>query len=526
MDRELTADWAREIASRADEALRAIASLRADIALRFPHLDDAAEAVSDAVRARLGAPADLIARELRDVRGRGVVVVYLAPLVDQARLQQSVLGPLDEILAAGTPLTAGQIGPGVLPNWHVQVQRTTDAMVQSVLAGCAILAIDGQPAALALDVASMPHRTVTDPQSEPTVRGPRDSFTEDLQINLGLVRLRLRSDRLRIERFSLGSLSRTEVRMLHLEGVASPDLVTQARQRLSHIRLDAVLETGYIAEVIDDNPLSVFPSSLSTERPDRVAAGLLNGYVAVLVDGTPFALMVPGQMTAAMQSPEDYYVRYPQAAVMRSVRWVALLTTSTLPALYVAITTFHPELLPPALFLSFAAARQGVPIPVWLEAVLMEGAFEILREAGQRMPRTVGQTVSVVGVLVIGQAAVAAKIVSPIMIVIVGTTAISSFAIPNLEFADAIRLLRFPAILLAAVFGLYGLMLGVMVVTVDLLDRSSFGQPFVGRGFVSTDPRRWNDAVWRVPWWLTSRRPVRRAPMETPRQASSASPPA
>jgi len=516
----------RDIAARCAAVLRAIASLEADIALRFPQVEEGAAAVTRALRARLGGPADLTVRELRHTSGRGVALLYLAPLVDEGLVQQSCLAPLAQVLGQEAVPTVARLHVAILPNGHVAELWSTDALVQALLAGSAILAVDGEPAALAIDVASPPHRAVGEPKTESVVRGPRDGFTEDLRVNLGLVRLRLRSDTLRVERFDLGYVSHTDVLMLHLEGIAAPDLVTEARQRLSQIDLDAVLETGYIEELIDDNPLSVFPSAWSTERPDRVTAGLLSGYVAILVEGTPFVLMVPGQMANVMQSPEDYYVRYPQAVVMRAVRWLALLITSTLPATYVAITTFHQELLPPPLFLSFAAARQGVPIPVWLEAVLMESAFELLREAGVRMPRTVGQTVSVVGVLVIGQAAVAAKIVSPIMIVIVGTTAISSFAIPNLEFADAVRMLRFPAILAAAVFGLYGLVLGVLLVAVGLLDRTSFGQPFVSRGFFSTDAQRWKDVWWRAPWWLMHRRPAWAAAGTHRRQPSGQSPPA
>lgn len=324
-----------------------------------------------------------------------------------------------------------------------------------------------------------PLRQVSEPKAENAVRGPRNSFIEDLEDNFRILQKHLPAPDLTREDLTLGRASPTGVAMVYLRERARPELVEEVRSRLQKINVVAVLESGYIEHFIQDSPASPFPQVLITERPDRVCIGLLEGRVAIFVDNTPFVLVVPGELLCLLQAADDYYNKRYFNILIKLLRYLALLASLLLPSLYIAITTFHQDMIPGDLLVSISAARQGVPLPAILEALIMEVTFESLREAGIRLPTVVGQTVSIVGALVIGQAAIQAGLVSPLMVIIVAFTGIDSFTVPQYPLGQAIRTLRFPLMLTAAILGLFGVMLGLLAILLHLCALRSFGIPYL-----------------------------------------------
>jgi spore germination protein KA len=321
-----------------------------------------------------------------------------------------------------------------------------------------------------------------------------------------MIRRRLKTTKLKFESIKVGKLSKTEVVITYLDSIAQQSIVEEVRSRLHEINIDAIEDSGYILEFIEDNPYSLFPQVLQTERPDRVVGSLLEGRIGIIVENSPFALIVPVTFFQMMNSPEDYYGRFIMTSFIRFIRYLFLLVALLFPAIYIAVTTFHHELLPTNLLFSVAASREKVPFPAVIEALLMEITFEALREAGLRLPRPIGSTVSIVGALVIGQAAVEAGIVSAPLVIVVSTTGIASFMFPSYPLTGAIRLLRFLMIFLAATLGFYGILLGVLFILVHLVQLRSFGVPYLS----PIAPFNFNnlkDIFVRAPWWKMNERP-------------------
>lgn len=389
-------------------------------------------------------------------------------------------------------------------------------LLDNVLMGDAALLIDGSPLGLVFDAKSLPARGVTEPMSESTVRGSHEGFTEVYRNNTAMLRRRLQSPNLRIEVIKLGVETNTSVGIAYISGLAKPDLLDEVRARLGRIGIDGILESGYIEELIEDSPLSPFPTIMHTERPDVVAAGLLEGKVAIMTDGTPVVMMVPTSFWNFINPAEDYYERFLNATFLRWVRVSGLIISFAMPALYVALLTFHQEMIPTTLAFSIASGREGVPFPAIAEALLMELSFELLRETGLRMPRPIGQAVSIVGALVVGQAAVSAGVVSPLMIIITGVTGVASFVVPGFNLSLSLRLLRFPLMIIASILGAFGLVMGTLLLLIHLVGLRSFGYPFLapltprsGEGF--------KDVLYRAPWWSMLLRP--KTAMERVRQS-------
>lgn len=389
---------------------------------------------------------------------------------------------------------------------EVKLEKQLPKLVHAVLSGDVILIIDGEREGMIISARGWDTRGVSEPQAEPLVRGPRDGFTENLRTNTSLVRRRIKSSRLKMEPFEIGALTKTTVAVAYIEGVANEKVVEEVRRRITRIKTDSILESGYLEQFIEDNPWSFFPQVNVTERPDKVCGNLLEGHVAIMIDNTPFVLLVPVFFLQFLQSPEDYYMRPYQASFLRMLRFLTLNIALLFPAFYVAITTFHQEMLPTQLLISITQARAGVPFPAVVEALLMELSFEIVREAGLRLPRPMGQAVSIVGGLVIGQSAVAAGLVSPAMLIVVALTAMSGFSLPVVHAADAIRLLRFPIMLLGATLGLFGVMAALLVILIHLCALRSFGVPYLSP-IAPLTVKDLKDTFVRVPWWAMFTRP-------------------
>jgi spore germination protein KA len=374
-----------------------------------------------------------------------------------------------------------------------------DSLLKNVLSGDAILLLDGYASGFSIGIRGGKDRGVTESTSESVVRGPKESFSENLRTNTSLIRRKIKNPQLWLEMKQIGKVTKTDVAIMYIKEIVNEQVVKEVHERLDRIDIDGILESGYIEEWIQDESYTPFPTVYNSERPDVIAAELLEGKVAIIIDGTPIVLIVPALFISFMQASEDYYERADISTLLRILRFISLFIALLGPSLYIAVTTFHQEMLPTSLLVSLAAQREGVPFPAFLEALFMEIAFEILREAGLRMPRTIAQAISVVGTLVIGTAAVEAGIVSAGMVIVVAITAISSFVLPAFAMSMSIRMLRFPMMVLGASFGLFGLLMGLIALILHLCSLRSFGIPYMSP-FAPLVTQDLKDTLWRVPW--------------------------
>ncbi|MCF6137461.1 spore germination protein [Pseudalkalibacillus berkeleyi] len=366
-----------------------------------------------------------------------------------------------------------------LPIGDLEKSSDWGSVIQSILSGDLVLLIDGIDNGFILETDKQNFRSVEESKAEPVVRGPKESFTETLEVNVAMIRRKLKDPNLQIKSTKIGRSTNTDVAVLHLKGIANEKIVQEVNDRLDQIDIDGIFESGNIEELIEDKTFTPFPTMFNSEKPDVIAAGLLEGKIAIIIDGTPFVLLVPALFIQFFQSAEDYYQRWDISSLLRLLRVFSFFISLLGPAFYIALTTFHHEMLPTNLLISLAAQREGIPFPAIFEAILMEVTLEILREAGIRLPVAVGQTISIVGALVIGQAAVEAGFVSPAMVIVVSITAISNFIIPSYNLAISIRILRFLFMLSAATFGLYGIALGLFALSLHLCSLRSFGVPYM-----------------------------------------------
>lgn len=445
-------------------------------------------------------------------------VFYIDGLTDTTLLDSSVLYPLllehtKTISSVYLPPlfrrsdVAERIGEAVFINHEIKMAEDYLKGIEGLLAGNSLLFLDGFRCGFLIGTKGWESRPTGETATELVVRGPRDGFTENLRTNTSLVRRRIKDTAFRLEAMTIGTRSKTAVNIAYLEGVAKPELVEEVKRRLESIQIDAILESGYIEELIEDVPYSPFPTVRYTERPDSAASVILEGRVLIFVDTTPFALIAPTYFWDALIAPDDYYSRFYFGSFARIIRVIALIISFTLPSIYVMLVSYHQEMIPTELALTIAAGRESVPFPVLVEVFIMEVAFELMREAGVRMPRPVGQAVSIVGSLVIGQAAVQAGLVSPIMVIIVALTGIASFAIPNYSSSFAIRLLRFPLLIGAGTLGLLGFAAVIYIYAIHLLSMRSFGEPYLAP-IIPFRPSDQKDSLVRLPWWQMKKRPA------------------
>lgn len=372
----------------------------------------------------------------------------------------------------------------------------------SCLNGNTALLLDNEDKALLINTTGFEKRTISEPQSETVVRGPREGFTESAKINLSLIRRKIKSEKLSVEHFVIGRKTKTDVMIMYLENVAKQDVVKNVKQRLKDIKVDSILESGYIEQYIEDAPFSPYSTIAYTEKPDVVAGKILEGRIAIIVDGTPFVLTVPMLFIESFQTSEDYFSRPWQVSINRLLRFTAYFISVFLPAIYIALTSFHQELIPTTLLITIANAREGTPFPVFIEALIMIFAFEILREAGIRLPRPVGQAISIVGALIMGDAAVSAGLVGAPMVITVALTAVATFLVPSQT--DSASILRLIFLILSAIFGFYGILMGGLFLYTHLCTLTSFGIPFYDGMAYSQDLQ---DSFIRMPLWFMKKRP-------------------
>lgn len=468
-------------------------------------------------------PSDLIIREiLIQPDGDNVIpvaLVYIDGLADKTLINRDILFPLRDFKPnAGDTNLLERIEKRVITASSVKQESSMEVIVQRLLNSSTILFADGCSSAIVISSEGWEHRAVTEPITELVLRGPQDAFNEVLRMNTALLRRRIKDPTLVIDSMQLGTRSVTDIEIVYLKDICNPSLVREVKRRIEQIHIDNVLDGGQLEDFLEDSPLSPFPQIQYTERVDRVAAGLFEGKVAIIIDGTPFSLMVPTTFSALLYSPEDYYNKSHAATFIRWIRGLALFTALTLPAIYIALTTFHQEMLPTELMISIAAIRSGLPFPAFIEAIMMEITLELLREASLRLPGTMGQTIGIVGALVIGQAAVEANLVGPVLTIIVSFTAIGSFVIPNYATAIAIRLIRFPMMILAATLGLFGIIFGLTFILIHLIRLRSFGVSYLA-GFTPETLKEIDDSLLiKLPNHLMKFRPKIFSPLNRRRQ--------
>lgn len=435
------------------------------------------------------------------------MLIYLHGMIDKKSLQEQVL---QGILAVKghNPVTFRNdlFLRRQLPVANYQVMNLEEG-ISSILEGNALLLVEGESRAIAFQMLSTNTRSIDEPANESTVRGPRESFIESVDVNLSLIRKRIKTPDFKTEALHIGRKTQTKVLVCYIKGVCKPELVHEIKSKLSQVDMDGILGSSYLEEHLDSSPLSPFPQVQYTERPDVVTAAILEGRVAIIVDGSPISLLAPVTLFMLLQSAEDYYQRFVAGTWIRWIRYLFVFISLLLPSIYVAITTFHPEMIPTKLLLTITASREVVPFPALIEAFIMEISFEALREAAVRIPKSIGQAVSIIGALIIGTAAVQAGIVSAAMVIIVSFTGIASFIIPHFDLGLAIRLLRFPIMILAGLFGLFGIICGMLILYIHLINLRPFGVPYLAplTPFMESDLK---DTLVRAPWWTMRKRPA------------------
>lgn len=476
------------------------------------HTSGSLERTVEWIKEVLGNTDDLIIKPFKIFGQYHAAMIYFSNLINQEIINKDILKPLmyvpDHLIGREKPLNKliDIIINETLYHSRARVGEYFEPLIEVLLRGETVIIIDGIKEAIHISTRHVEKRTIDQPDTEQAILGPREGFIENLATNIGLLRYRLPTADFQVKTMKIGRLTKSTVAICYLKGIASETVIKEVEKRLSAIDIDVIMDAGYLEQFIEDNPFSPFPQVQGTERPDKTVANLAEGRVAILVDGSPFALLVPVVFNQFYQTIEDYSSRFLMGSFVRVARILALIFSLIFPSLYVSLISFNPELLPTEFAVAVAGGRAGVPYPAVFEVLIIEISMEILREATVRLPKQVGGALSIVGVLVIGQAAVAAGLASPITVVVIAITTIGSFATPAYSAAFALRMLRFPIMILAGIFGLYGIVIGVIFIFNHMLSLKSFGVPYMA----PVSPENYQgikDLVIRSPLWWMPKRP-------------------
>lgn len=466
---------------------------------------------TDKISADFGQSSDLVINFVTfENAGISLATVFIKEMADSKAVSSvsEVLTQLDRDYRKIKPdhffnLLMSNIGTGRTTNTGVDFI----SLCKELLDGSTVIISDGFDYYLSIKMESNEGRAITEPTSQTNIKGPKDAFTENIDKNVYLIRKKLRNEALRVQDITIGTVTHTKVKLVYINGIAKKDIVDDLRSRVTEIDYDGILNSSYIEEIIKTDPHSIFPTSINSERPDNIIGGLLEGRVAIICDGTPFVLLAPALFSDFIHASDDYYENHYVASLMRLSRYIALLFTLIVPSFFVALITFHQEIIPTPLLISIAAQREGVPFPALFEVLVMDFTFELLREAGIRMPRAVGSAISIVGALVLGQAAVEAGFVTAATVIIISLTAISSFAITNYAMNNAVRFLRFAFLLLAGVLGLYGITMGLLILLLHLCKLKSASVPYLAPAAPYV-PGGLKDMLIRAPFLKNKFRPT------------------
>ena len=463
------------------------------------------------IKETLGDSEDVIIRRFKiDIGQVDAFVLYIDGMTDKTIIADHIIKPLTE----SNPLKDMDFPTGnnllklaqesLLSAGDIQITDSLDEVLPRILAGDAALFIMGAGQALIISANGFENRGVQRPETEVVIKGPQEGFSEPLRINTTLIRRKINNSNLRIETLTIGRQTKTKISLAYIKGISNEKIVAEVKARLNRIDTDSIMGAGFIESFIEDSPLSPFPTVNYTERPDVAAARILEGRIAIIVDGTPIVLTVPHLFVESFQTAEDYLNRAQYMTLVRWFRFLAFFITIFLPSIYIALVTFHLEMIPTSLLISIAASKEGTPFPAFLEAFGMGITFELLREAGIRMPRPVGQAVSIVGALVIGEAAVSAGLVGAPMVIITAITAITSFIVPTKT--DVSIILRLGLTIAADVAGFYGIMMVTFLIIIHVASLRSFGIPYLSP-LAPLSISDLKDVLIKVPTWAMKTRP-------------------
>lgn len=411
-----------------------------------------------------------------------ILMVYIDGMIEKEIVNNQILKPL---MAKGNndvypkDICADVLKDKFLTASQIKIEKSYDKLLLSLLSGSTLLFIDNVDSALIVDSKGGETRAVEQPSSEQTTKGPREGFVENIQSNIVMVRRIIKDPNLAVEVLKVGRRTQTDVAIIYIKGIVREGLVEELKSRIAKIDTDSLIGSAPLEQLIEEHKWTIIPEILGTERPDKAAGHLLEGRVVAIVDGTPFVLVMPSTFAIYMNSPEDYYERAVFSSLLRLIRYMGYFISTSLMAIYLALTAYHPGMLPPQLALSITGTRVGLPFPVFVEVFMMEFILFILQEAAIRLPKQMGQTVSIVGGLVIGQSAVQAGLVSPIIIIIVALSAVASFTIPVYTFTQSSRVIRHILIIAAAVLGLYGVMMAWIFLLIHMASVKTFGVSYL-----------------------------------------------
>lgn len=456
---------------------------------------------------------DIVIKEITIGIGIKMLVCYIDDLIDRDMLEENVIkGLLVDIALTGVSesnCVEEYINRGIISADYKDVDNIDEGIAQ-VLTGNTLLIFEKRSSLIVVSTKGFPKRGIDKPETEIAVQGPQEAFSESLRTNTVLIRRRIRDTSLKCKQFQVGEISKTDVAIMYIEGIARAEVVMELERRIKSVAVDVVLDSGYMEQLMNKNIKTPFPMAQLTERPDKVGAELTQGRVAVIVDNSPFVILLPVVLASFYQASEDYYQGWQISSFIRIIRYIAGFLAFALPGLYIAITVYSPSILPLELVLRLAEARKSVPIPTVLEVVVMELAFEALREAGIRLPSSIGSTLGIVGGIVVGQAAVDAGLISPMVVIIISLTGICSFAIPNISLVSTYRLLKYFVIFLSAVFGMPGFVFSILTILIHLVKLSCYGVPYLYPfgGMEKTIGEDLKDTIFRFPLCSMKKRPV------------------
>jgi spore germination protein len=451
-----------------------------------------------------------------DAGGYKALLIYLEGMVDTENLERNILKPL---MSQTSPTNANTenlknlltdmtvISEHILGAASVTILTKASIAIDAVMTGNAILLLDGLAEVLSVAAAKYTKRGVSNSDNEYVLQGPNEAFNETLTDNIVLIRRRARDTNLKVHIQQLGERTKTSIGVLYVANLIKPGLLEEVERRIGLIKIDKILAASAIEEFLIDHPWSPFPQTQKTERPDKILAAVYEGRVAIIVDGTPVALLIPCTYNVLMQTSDDYTIQPIIASLIRFTRSAAAFLAIYLPAIYVAVVSYHPGMLPTTMAISIAELRARTPFPSFLEAIMMEILLELFQEAIVRLPLKLAGAASMIGAFVIGTTVVQSGLINPLLVVVISTTAIASYSMPSYAFSMALRWARIPMLILSSILGLYGVIIGVLAVTIHLSSLRSFGESYLGEAFNVDLLADWKDSFVRLPMTLLKTRP-------------------
>lgn len=431
-------------------------------------------------------------------------LIFLEDIINKNLVQENIIAPILKLKKQHSEGSVANVTSleDILPAESITILEEMSEIKTHLLDGFTLLCINdqqknGPQKIYAANTTEFALRSPDEPLNEPTISGPRDGFIESIHKNIALLRMHLRTQDLVLKKYEVGSKVKTYVYVAYIKYKANDKLINDVKSRIEGVGKEYISDSNVLQQFLDQNTHSVFPELKSTQHPVRVADDLIEGRVAILSEGSPTALIAPTTLNMLMQTSDDYYTKWIPASLVRLLGFIAAIISVFLPSIYISLVSYHQGLIPSSLAISLSKTREGVPFPSVIEAFLMEVTIEILRGAGARLPKPIGSTVSIVGAIVIGEAAVSAGIVSPMMVIVVSFTAICSFTIPNHELSLALRSIRFVMLFSAAFLGIYGVLIAIFFISVHLVRLRSFEIPYL-EPFAPYYLKRWRDSLLRL----------------------------